>query len=154
MDYVKLDPNGNVKQFPYPLNQLIKDNPETSFPSVISDDIAALFGAFSVIATDPPKFNHTQNISNTAVFKNGAWVETWTITSASPEEIAVRTSEKSSRVRDDRNRKLAECDWTQLVDSPLNPEAKAAWAFYRENLRMVPDQPGFPFNITWPTQPN
>lgn len=61
--------------------------------------------------------------------------------------------DQAAQIRQERNAKLAECDWTQLSDTPLNPEAKAAWAFYRENLRMVPEQPGFPWNVQWPPQP-
>lgn len=62
--------------------------------------------------------------------------------------------EQAQLVRSDRNCRLAESDWTQFTDSPLDPEAKAAWAFYRENLRMVPDQPGFPWDVQWPPKPN
>lgn len=56
-------------------------------------------------------------------------------------------------VRADRNKRLADCDWTQLVDSPLSPDAKLAWQLYRETLRMVPEQPGFPWNVQWPPEP-
>ncbi|NLK39465.1 MAG: hypothetical protein GX303_04360, partial [Clostridiales bacterium] len=55
--------------------------------------------------------------------------------------------------RDKRNRLLAECDWTQTVDSPLSNEQKAAWATYRQALRDVPEQPGFPYDIKWPERP-
>ena len=45
-----------------------------------------------------------------------------------------------------RDRLLAACDWTQLADV----QAGAAWATYRQALRDVPSQPGFPRNIEWP----
>lgn len=63
---------------------------------------------------------------------------------------AVKDSEQAERVRDDRKRRLADCDWTQLADSPVD---KAAWATYRQALRDVPAQAGFPWTINWPTQP-
>lgn len=52
-----------------------------------------------------------------------------------------------------RNALLAESDWTQLADVPLSAEQKAAWASYRQELRDLTDQPGFPDNIAWPVKP-
>lgn len=55
-------------------------------------------------------------------------------------------------VRSERTRKLAQSDWTQMPDSPLNPEIKHQWAVYRQALRDITNQPD-PFNIVWPTPP-
>lgn len=52
-----------------------------------------------------------------------------------------------------RNHLLANSDWTQLPDVPLTAEQKAAWATYRQALRDVPAQAGFPENINWPVIP-
>jgi hypothetical protein len=59
-------------------------------------------------------------------------------------------AEQATRVRDDRNARLAACDWTQLADAPVDA---AAWAAYRAALRDVPAQNGFPWNVTWPDAP-
>lgn len=63
---------------------------------------------------------------------------------------AMKDAEQAERVRADRNSKLADCDWTQLADSPVD---KAVWATYRQALRDIPTQVGFPWNINWPAQP-
>jgi len=52
-------------------------------------------------------------------------------------------------VRTERNRRLQECDWTQLSDSPANKEE---WAAYRQLLRDITSQPD-PFAIDWPVPP-
>ena len=52
--------------------------------------------------------------------------------------------------REKRNALLADSDWTQLTDAPVD---QAAWATYRQALRDVTQQSGFPWTITWPTQP-
>jgi hypothetical protein len=50
-----------------------------------------------------------------------------------------------------RNYLLQQSDWTQMPDAP---EAnKAAWATYRQELRDVTNQVGFPDNIIWPEVP-
>lgn len=50
-----------------------------------------------------------------------------------------------------RNRLLASSDWTQLPDVPQ--AVKDAWASYRQALRDVTAQSGFPWTITWPSKP-
>jgi hypothetical protein len=58
---------------------------------------------------------------------------------------------KGSGVRSRRNDLLAATDWTHAADSPQATKDK--WAAYRQALRDIPQQPGFPDNINWPTQP-
>lgn len=52
-----------------------------------------------------------------------------------------------------RNELLRGCDWTQLADAPLTEQERQAWWDYRQALRDVPEQPGFPANVTWPEPP-
>lgn len=61
------------------------------------------------------------------------------------------TTKKAEEVRAERNRLLAETDWTQVADVPQASRDK--WVAYRQALRDVPAQPGFPENITWPQKP-
>ena len=58
----------------------------------------------------------------------------------------------AAMVRNDRDGRLTECDWTQADDSPL--KAASAWTTYRQALRDVPTQSGFPHTVTWPTKPS
>ena len=63
---------------------------------------------------------------------------------------AMKDAEQAKSVRQSRDAKLAECDWTQVADSPVD---KAAWATYRQALRDLTTQSGFPWTIEWPTEP-
>lgn len=56
----------------------------------------------------------------------------------------------AEKVRQERDKLLAETDWTQVADAPVD---QAAWAAYRQALRDIPQQAGFPTDITWPTKP-
>ena len=64
--------------------------------------------------------------------------------------IAATDADQAKSVREQRTTKLAECDWTQLADAPVD---KAAWAAYRQALRDVTKQAGFPWDIEWPIAP-
>ena len=63
---------------------------------------------------------------------------------------ATKDAEQAKSVRADRNKRIADCDWTQVEDSPVD---KAAWATYRQSLRDIPQQAGFPWEVQWPDMP-
>ncbi len=54
-------------------------------------------------------------------------------------------------VKDERNRRLTATDWTQLPDVPQ--AVKDKWSVYRQALRDITKQDGYPNNIVWPEQP-
>jgi hypothetical protein len=56
----------------------------------------------------------------------------------------------AEKVREIRNDLLKASDWTQLPDSQVN---KQSWAVYRQSLRDLPNQSGFPANVSWPQKP-
>lgn len=56
----------------------------------------------------------------------------------------------ASALRTERNAKLAESDWTQIADATVD---KAAWASYRQALRDITKQAGFPATVVWPEKP-
>jgi hypothetical protein len=60
-------------------------------------------------------------------------------------------SRKAAEVRAERNAKLAATDWTQVVDVPQ--AVKDSYVSYRQALRDVTAQSGFPLTITWPDAP-
>lgn len=57
-------------------------------------------------------------------------------------------------VRADRAALLSSTDWTQVSDSPLSADERARWAAYRQALRDVPEQRGFPWTVEWPKRPD
>jgi len=82
--------------------------------------------------------------------------EDGTVTTAADNQAAYEArmdAKQAENQRAERDKKLAACDWTQLADSPLTDEQKTAWGTYRQALRDVPAQDGFPWEITWPSEP-
>lgn len=86
------------------------------------------------------------------VFTDTTDIDGNTVTAAQHEANykAMRDAQQAESVRNQRNNLLAQCDWTQLADSPVD---KAAWATYRQALRDVPTQAGFPWTVTYPETP-
>ena len=80
----------------------------------------------------------------------GKWYTKWSVADMSAEAIAAKDAEQAASMRKQRDEKLAECDWTQVDDAPVN---KAAWATYRQALRDVTAQSGFPWTVEWPDAP-
>ena len=57
---------------------------------------------------------------------------------------------KASQLRGERDLLMAKCDWAMMPDAPTD---KTAWAAYRQALRDIPEQSGFPISVIWPTPP-
>ena len=74
-------------------------------------------------------------------------------TTAAEQEAAYKArkdAEQAASVRNSRTEKLKDSDWTQIADSTAD---KAVWATYRQALRDITAQSGFPWTITWPESP-
>lgn len=63
---------------------------------------------------------------------------------------AIKDAEQAKSVREQRGEKLKDSDWTQVADAPVDKEV---WATYRQALRDITTQSGFPWEITWPDAP-
>lgn len=74
------------------------------------------------------------------------------IVSAVVDEEA-KAEDAAQAVRADRDVRLMETDWTQLVDCPLDEADILLWQAYRQALRDVPQQAGFPYAVEWPVEP-
>ena len=64
--------------------------------------------------------------------------------------LTAEAGAKAAEVRAQRNTLLAQTDWTQVEDAPVD---QTAWAAYRQALRDIPQQGGFPTIVTWPVKP-
>jgi hypothetical protein len=153
MPYAKIDDNGSVVKYPYTLDELIAENPHVSFTTEIDERTLAEFRVVSVIPAQKPPVLYDKNLVQSAIrnINNTAYVELWTYEDADPVVVVERTEMESTLVRAKRNQLLADSDWTQLSDCPVN---SVAWAAYRQELRDVPQTEGFPWSIDWPLAPS
>lgn len=85
----------------------------------------------------PPGYTDVEPLDSLfAIYADGAW--------------NINEEAQAAAVRIERDRRLAECDWTQLTDAPLDEASRSAWTAYRQALRDVPQQAGFPGAVEWP----
>lgn len=81
---------------------------------------------------------------------DGKWFTKYSVADMDAEAIAAKDAEQAKSVRDTRNQKLKDSDYTQLIDAPVD---RQAWVVYRQELRDITSQAGFPWDIQWPAQP-
>jgi hypothetical protein len=125
--------------------------PNTSFPSQWTPVLVEELGLDPVFETPAPTVTRYQTAYKDGVEQvAGKWVWKWSISEMDDEAKAAKDATQATAVRADRDRRLADSDWTQVADAPVN---QAAWATYRQGLRDVPAQAGFPYDITWPVKP-
>jgi hypothetical protein len=123
----------------------------TSFPSTgISDEFLVENNCKKVTVWKPYDPMEQKLVGCPAYIENNE-VFTVTVELLTPEDKQALYDSKAADVRKQRDNLLAVCDWTQLPDSPVN---KTIWANYRQELRDVTNQPGFPFNVIFPTSPD
>lgn len=165
--------NGQVEQFPYTLGDLRRDNPQTSFPKKIPIEIVRRYGVFPVEELANPEFDPlvqtlnrdvaphkevirlkteedvtdpvTGEVDQTQVGKpiyGNKWLIGYTLENKPLDQA-------QDAVRNKRNHLLSDTDWMALSDNTMTPE----WASYRQALRDITDQEGFPFSVEWPTKP-
>jgi hypothetical protein len=72
------------------------------------------------------------------------------LTEAEIAALQPTTEQLAAEARAQRNALLSASDWTQVADAPVD---QAAWATYRQALRDITAQAGFPATISWPVAP-
>ena len=135
-----------------------------SLPKVWNNNVHDALGIDPVFETPKPDTTGDYKV----VVRDGAeqdansnWVQKWVeqdmfadtddATKAEQEAAyqALVDAEAAESVRADRDARLAKTDWMGMSDVTMS----ADWATYRQGLRDVPAQSGFPHTITWPSEP-
>ena len=81
---------------------------------------------------------------------DGQWFTKYSVAEIDDEAKTAKDAEQAKSVRTQRDEKLKATDWTQVSDAPVD---KTVWATYRQALRDLPSATGFPWDMTWPTEP-
>jgi len=146
--------NNQVAEYPLTEGAIKMRFPNTSFST---NFVAALPESYVRVqpSSQPPLDELKVVAESTPALLDGVWTQTWVQTDKyTAEELvaynAKKDVDKRQEERNVRTSLLAKSDWTQVADAPVD---KAAWATYRQALRNVPAQAGFPWTITWPDAP-
>ena len=143
-------------------------NKHISLPRVWTAGTLEFLGLEAVLAAPKPACTDLQQVAGngTTTDANGNTVEAWSVvdkfadttdedgvTTTKAEHEAAYTAtvvaDKEAAVRKTRDTKLAETDWTGMSDVTMAAEMTT----YRQALRDIPDQAGFPNEVNWPTEP-
>lgn len=156
MEYLKIDTNEVISE-----DQLKQLNPNISFGLPLNDSSAEALGVKVIQRTDMPdtdEFYHAEPDGVEEV--DGVWREKWKVVADFEEYTDQKTNtvvsvedqilnKKKSQARTKRDDLLQATDYYGLSDVTMT-EAMSA---YRQALRDVPQQEGFPTTITWPAKP-
>ena len=136
----------------YSINSLRYDNPFISFQENISNELLKNFDIYPYTIQEKPVINEKTEKNENGDFvqeESGSWVKTWKVVEKSHEEIESWIAGKEMDVRYKRNLLLSETDYLALSDNTMTQEM----AEYRQNLRDITSQVGFPENVIWPIKP-
>ena len=126
-------------------------HPNTSFPPQLTAELQDSMGADVVLEGPQAQPTRYQVGFRDGVEQvDGKWFTKYSVVDMDQDAKDALDAQQAASVRSQRTQKLAESDWTQVADAPVD---KAAWAVYRQGLRDVTAQTGFPWEVTWPAQP-
>jgi hypothetical protein len=125
--------------------------PNTGFPVQLTEEIINDFGGDIVFEGPQAQPTRYQVGFRDGVEQiDGKWYTKYSVADMGAEAIASLDAEQAKSVRQQRGDKLKDSDWTQVADAPVD---QAAWATYRQSLRDITTQEGFPWTVQWPEQP-
>ena len=148
--------------FPLSADDIRARETDTLFPKYMQPEDIVSHGYYPVTDEYPEYDSATQKVTdNGAVEVDGVWKRDYQVIALTQEELDARAQMEASmaearvtylagEARKTRDELLIASDWTQVADAPVD---KAVWATYRQALRDVPEQTGFPETIDWPTKP-
>lgn len=145
--------DGVAVKYPYTQTDLVWDNPSTSFPiGGVPASTLPEWDMFPVEVSTAPVFDTLTHrlIELTPVYDGQSWVQQWDVEALSQTEIDANTAQQASSVRADRNARIAATDWRVIKALEEGNGLDFDLAVYRQGLRDVPSQPGFPWNVVWP----
>ena len=123
----------------------------TSFPPSLGPELLDSYGADPVLDGPQPALGRYQVSAMQGARQDGDnWITNWVAVDMSPEACQALDARTADAMRAERNARLSASDWTQLPDAPVDRDA---WAAYRTALRSLPQHPGFPWDVEWPTPP-
>jgi hypothetical protein len=125
--------------------------PNTSLPQQLTETIINDLGGdvvFEGPQTQPTRYQ--VGFADGVQQIEGKWYTKYSVADMDAEAIAAKDTEQAKAIRSQRTDKLKASDWTQVADAPVD---KAAWATYRQALRDITAQPGFPWDTQWPDAP-
>lgn len=146
--YVKVTNDTPIK-YPYTVGDLRRDNPKTSFPKNVPITILANYGVLPVVHAEQPAYDplvQTLKRDDMPTRVNNEWTIGYTVENL-PQEQA------EANVRRRRDDKLAATDWRVIKAYETSSNLPAEWELYRQALRDITTQVGFPHTVEWPVEP-
>ena len=156
---LKVDNNNNVEKFPVSYEEFVQLHSNVSFEYPLKREVIKSLGYDIIFEVPQPEYDkYTQNIVTTGPVFNqeeDRWETGFEVVEmTSDEKITIRVNAEAS-VRTQREYLLMKSDWSQLPDviENMSEEKIQEWKQYRQALRDVTLQDGFPFDVIYPTQP-
>jgi hypothetical protein len=126
------------------------DGKKVNFPLPMVDGLYPQGAELDALLTQYVSNAQLAAAQSAAVALNDATIRSLVVTPLAP---TLTTAEVAQSVRTDRNRLMVLTDWTVLPNSPFTTAETTAWATYRQGLRDITTQSGFPSTVVWPVPP-
>ena len=145
--------------------------PNMSLPRVWTAEVCTELNLDPIFASPKPTPGAYQTVVSNGVTQDAKdnWVQAWSVvdmfadttedgvtTTKAEHEAAYQSrldTSAAASVRTQRDQLLADCDWVTIRARELGQSIPEDWYTYRGDLRQVPEQSGFPHDVTFPEKP-
>lgn len=143
--YLKIVDGSPVK---YSVDQLRIDNQHVSFPRQIDDYLLESYSVYPYTRSTPPTYDYLSQRLIDGEFEqsDGNWVLPYLV-----ENLEQDNAEKNIKAK--RDGLLNSTDWLVIKYTEMGESLPQEWSAYRQALRDVTSQSGFPYDVEWPTKP-
>lgn len=126
--------------------------PDITFPHIIIPECVKDLGFGMYEWTQVPDVKYPYKLVEVTptLRDNNIYYQTWSIQEMTDAEKDEAVLQQTAQIRNQRDFLLMMSDWSQFPDAPVDKEA---WQTYRQALRDIPLQEGFPFDISYPEKP-
>jgi len=141
--------DGALAKYPYSLEEMRADNPDATIPDEPTNvQLAACNAKKAVMGTPPTQISRTHSFTLSFTDNEDGSV---TVTPVAHE---LHRTVAEFNMRDARNSALTRCDWIITRAFEEGNPVPAAYLAYRQALRDLPSQEGFPYDYVWPQEPS
>ena len=157
MHFVKTDNENNQLIYPYTLDMFREEKRNVSLPRALNNAFLATNNVYPVYTQEKPEHDPITQatiLNANPVYGDDGWTIGWTVKDKTQQQIDQEHQIAAEQARKTRDKLLSDCDWVTVRATDTETPVPQDWLDYRQTLRDITTQTGFPHNITWPTDPN
>jgi len=146
--YVLVGDNNTIEKFPFTVQELRRRHKNVSFPAPIPEETLNSFGVYSVVPMSRPSYDLlTSRVITGAVYNGEVWEQSYRIIDLGEDQVKENVAARAAN-------ELAETQNDAMTYLEQNLTVPEDLVNFRNYMREIESQDGYPYSLSWPTKPS